>query len=455
MKSHYRKRKTQYAFELGGTGKSTSHGGQVLVDALCRRFGLWERLSRVEGLDPRRRKGAGFDPESLCAQVILALTSGGVCLADAERLGADKVLLESVGMEKTADQTTLAEWLRAQSEESLQGLCAVNAWFVKRVLGEAVAGRVRHAGALELFFDDTEIEVHGQKIEGARLNYNGDLALSWQTLWAGPFLLDQELGSFGTVAQCQKELLDAHRELWEEGRSYFFADSGSSEGGLLTHTTAAGFSQWSVSYNKWTGPLERMAGELPESAWGETRIRDDVEESYAGLKHMPEGMEEPQAFAVCRWKTAGEMFWRYAFVACEPDAARTPRAVFERHRLKGACEQRFSDVLSDLDLHHPPCLSLTANRAFYTLATLAYNVLTALKVLDLEDEHQGWRIRSIIRHLLTIPATVVSHANRRRLKICVPAGWLRWWRLFLSRFVPRRKRGEGTDEAYWSLPSLE
>lgn len=455
MKSHYRKRKTQYAFELGGADKSTSHGGQVLVDALCRRFGLWERLSRVEGIDPRRRRGAGFDPESLCAQVILTLTSGGVCLADAERLGADKVLLESVGLEKTADQTTLAEWLRAQNERSIQGVCAVNAWFVKAVLKQAVAGRVRHAGALELFFDDTEIEVYGKKIEGARQNYNGNLALSWQTLWAGPFLLDQELGSFGEVAQCQKELLDAHRGLWEEGRSYFFADSGSSEGALLTHAASAGFSQWSVSYNKWTGPLERMAGGLPESAWGETRIRNDVEESYAWLTHMPEGMKEPQAFAACRWKAAGEMFWRYAFTACEPDATRTPREVFERHRLKGACEQRFSEVLSDLDLHHPPCLSLTANRAFYALATLAYNVLTALKVLDLEDEHQGWRARTIIRHLLTIPATVVSHANRRRLKICVPAGWLRWWRLFLSRFVPRRKRGEGTDEAYWSRPSLE
>ena len=97
----------------------------MLADALCRRFGLWDRLSRVEGLDPRRRKGAGFDPEPWCAQVILTLTSGGACLADAERLGADKILLESAGLEKTADQTTLAEWLRAQAEESIQGLCAV------------------------------------------------------------------------------------------------------------------------------------------------------------------------------------------------------------------------------------------------------------------------------------------------------------------------------------------
>jgi hypothetical protein len=37
-----------------------------------------------------------------------------------------------------------------------------------------------------VFFDDTEIEVAGHKFEGARINYEGHRALSWQTLWYGP-----------------------------------------------------------------------------------------------------------------------------------------------------------------------------------------------------------------------------------------------------------------------------
>jgi hypothetical protein len=452
MKAHYRKRKTRYQFELTGKGRSTAHGGQVLVDAFCRRFRLWERLAGIAGLDPRTRKGAGHDAEALAAQIVFTLTSGGSTLADAERIGQDAVLLESVGLEKVADQTTLGEWLRAQTPESVRALCHLNSAFVKEAIAESPARRIRHGGELEVFFDDTQIEVYGKKIEGARENYNGDLALSWQTLWAGPFLLDEELGGFGEVAACQRELIDEHRELWEEASNYFYADSGSSEGALLTHTAGAGFSRWSVSYNKWTGPLERVAAEQPQSAWGEAAERNDVTETYAWVRHMPEGMDRPQTFAACRWKRADELFWRYAFVACEQDATRTPRAVFERHRLKGGLEQRFSEVLSDLDLHHPPCLSLMANRAFYALATLTYNILTALKVLELEDEHQGWRVRTIIRHLLTVPATQIAHANRRRLRLCVPAGLLRWWRLFLGQHVPPRKRGEGTDEAYWPAP---
>lgn len=449
MRSHYRKRKTQYSLELTGKSKSTAHGGQILVDALCRRFRLWERLAAIEGLDPRKRKGSGHDPEAMAAQVIFMLSSGGTTLADAERLGQDGVLLESVGLEKVADQTTLGQWLRAQTPESVRGLCKLNSDFTKEVIGESKPARVRHGGELESFFDDTEIEVCGKKIEGARRNYNGDLALSWQTLWVGPFLLDQELGAFSTVAECQEELVGEHAALWSGTKSYFYADSGSSEGRLLMDTAQAGFSGWSVSYNKWTGPLDRIAAEKPESAWSEPVERNGVSEMYAWVKHTPEGMDEAQLFAACRWKNAEEMFWRYAFVACEKEATRTPRAVFERHRLKGACEQRFSEVLSDLDLHHPPCLSLIANRAFYALATLTYNIITALKVLDLDDEQQSWRIRTIIRFLLTVPATQITHANRKRLRICVPAGMLRWWRLFLTLHVPKRKRGESTDEDYW------
>lgn len=450
MKAHYRKRKTRFEFELTGKGRTTAHGGQMLVDALCRRFGLWERIARIEGLDPRTRKTVGHDPEAMAAQILFMLTSGGTTLADAERIGQDTVLLESVGLEKVADQTTLGEWLRAQTPESVRRLNRLNSDFVKEVIAASDPARIRHGGELEMFFDDTEIEVHGRQIEGARVNYNGDLALSWQTLWAGPFLLDQELGSFATVAACQKELIGAHAALWESGQSYFFADSGSSEGELLTDAAEAGFTRWSVSYNKWTGPLERFAGEKTD--WADPVERHGGIETYTWIKHMPQGMKEAQTFAACRSKKADELLWRYAFVACEPGGRRTPRAVFERHRLKGACEQRFSEVLSDLDLHHPPCLSLIANRAFYALASLAYNILTALKVLDLGDEQQGWRVRTIIRYMLTVPATQITHANRRKLRICIPAGMLRWWRLFLSKYVPRRKRGEGVEEAYWPHP---
>ena len=144
---------------------------------------------------------------------------------------------------------------------------------------------------------------------------------------------------------------------------------------------------------------------------------------------------------MARWKNDGDLLWHYAYVVGKAPDTGSPQAVFERHRLKGAKEQGFSEVLSGLDLHHPPCQDLIANQAFYALAMLAYNLLITLKLLDLPEDAQTWRIRTTIRYLLTVPVSVSTHARYEVARICIPAGWLRWWRLFVDQWVPKRKPG--------------
>jgi len=96
-------------------------------------------------------------------------------------------------------------------------------------------------------------------------------------------------------------------------------------------------------------------------------------------------------------------------------------------------------VLGGLDLHHPPSKELIANQAFYAVATLAYNVMISLKVLDLPDDAQNCRIQTLVRYLLTVPVSVSTHARYTVARICVPAGWLRWWRWFVDQWLPKRK----------------
>jgi hypothetical protein len=190
-----------------------------------------------------------------------------------------------------------------------------------------------------------------------------------------------------------------------------------------------------------------LAAELPESQWSALPPAEEPQEQYAWVKHQPGECQQAQKFAAVRWKKDGDLMWRYAYRVCQARDQDGPQAVFERHRLKGAKEQGFSEVLSGLDLHHPPCKDLIANQAFYALAMLAYNALISLKVLDLPDDAQGWRIRTIIRYLLTVPVSVSTHARYEVARICIPAGWLRWWRLFVDQWVPKRKAGRPVREA--------
>ena len=108
-----------------------------------------------------------------------------------------------------------------------------------------------------------------------------------------------------------------------------------------------------MSYNKWTGPLERTAKEQPASAW-----KQNGEDQHAFLTHQPEGCATAHRFAAVKWKE--DLFERYGFIACDQqqtDAGLTG----ERHRLKGGKEQLFNEVLNGMDLHRPPCSALRAN----------------------------------------------------------------------------------------------
>jgi hypothetical protein len=442
----FTKRKTKLHVQLTNSDQASAHGGQLLIDAFCRRFGLWERIHKEPSLDPRKRTSAGFSPVANIAQLLFTLTSGGASLADAERLGQDRVLMRLLGLDKGADQTTLGEWLRAQTKESVLTLHRINAELVDWASQQAKPGRWLHAGAVELFFDDTEIEVDGHHFEGARMNYEGNRALSWQDLWYGPWLLDGILDGAGDVSEHLPVLLEEHQHRWQDRANYFYADSASSAGKYLNRIERAGFSRWSISYNKWTDKLDRLAAELPESQWSALPPADQPQEQYTWVKHQPGECQHVQKFATVRWKQAGDLMWRYAYRVCQAEEKDTPQAVFERHRLKGAKEQAFSEVLTGLDLHHPPCKELIANQAFYAIAMLAYNVLTSFKILDLPDDAQSWRIRSLIRYLLTVPVSLRTHARYEMARICVPAGWLRWWRLFVDQWVPKRKPGRPAVE---------
>ena len=433
-----RKRSPKLRFQFVPARKQSTLGGLPALEGLAQQFDLWKKLRALPGLDPRTRTSHGYSPELLVAQLLYSFCSGGASLADAERLNDEPLVRQLARVERFADQTQLGQWLRKQSDTSIAAMWGLIAQFIEWVLEQVEPGRWLYAGRAEVFFDDTEIEVHGPSFEGARINYKGELALSWQTLWFGPFLLEGELGSPGEVSSALPGFLARHRKFWAERPSDFLADSASSSAGYLQTIDQAGFTHWSVSYNKWTSVPERAAAALPASAWSEeskTRWRDgtQVSEQHAGLRHTPEGSPFTFTLAVARWKKNDELFWRYGFVAHEGrrhDAA----AVMARHRLKGGKEQLFKEVLRGLDLHHPPCESLVANRMFYAIGALAYNLMKAVQLLCLPEECQSWTVPTLLRQMVRLPAMLVRHARRLVVRVEVAVSWLNWWQAWEKRW---------------------
>jgi len=465
MAAFHRKTRSHVDMVLEEASCATAHGGQIIVDALARDFGLWQKIRALDLLDPRKDKSRGFSPEVLLSQFIFSFCSGGVSLADAGRLGGDKALGQLLGMERWADESTLGEWLRAQNQQSLNVLWTVIREFIAWTLERTKAARVRHGGQLEVFFDDTQIEVSGRRFEGIALNYEGKLSYSWQTLWVGPFVADAQWQPGNVEASVElRNCLEATAGLWEQealaGRAYFYADSASSAGKYLNEVDQRGWG-WSISYNKWTAKLDAFAAHLGENQWSAPvpavgRNGAAIIEQYGWLRHLPgEACARVQTFAVVRSKAAdeSELFWRYAYVVgggrIQEEQSQKPaaaRMVFERHHLKGAKEQGFHQLLGDMDLHHPPCLSSEANAFYYAIGVLSFNLLMAIKLLYMQDDQQAWTVRTLIRFWLTAPVRISSHAHRTRARIFVPKAAMRWWRLFLAEHYPRRPVGRPPRE---------
>jgi hypothetical protein len=432
------KRSPKLRFEFVAAKKQSTLGGLPAVEALAQQFGLWKKIRALPGIDPRLRTTHGYSPELIVGQLLYCLCSGGASLADAERLNDEPLVRELARVPHFADQTQLGEWLRKQTEASVAAFWQLISQFIHWVLAQAEVARWTYAGRAEVFFDDTQIEVFGPNFEGAQINYNGERALSWQTFWLGPFLLDGQLGSPGDVSSALPPMLQRHARFWKERASDFLADSGSSSAEYVRAIAGAGFTHWSVSYNKWTTVPERTAAALPENAWRaalKTTWRDgtEVTEQHAGIRHTPGESSCTFPLAVARWKKNDEMFWRYAFVA--HDERRTDaQAVMARHRLKGGKEQLFKEVLRGLDLHHPPCESLVANRMFYAIAALAYNLMKAVQLLCLPDECQSWTVATLLKQMVRLPALLVRHARQLVARVEVAVSWLAWWHHWESRW---------------------
>jgi hypothetical protein len=304
--------------------------------------------------------------------------------------------------------------------------------FVAWVWQQADPRRLLHAGQCEVFFDDTQLEVTGKCFEGADFNYNKQLALSWQTLWVGPLLADSHIGRPGDVSDQLLPMLERNRDLWQGKPAHFYADSGSSKGAYLNAIAAEGW-HYTVSYNRWTKPLERIAQALPASSW-----KAQGEAHYALVRHQPEDRNAPQLFAVIRRREG--LFDRYWFIACD-EGQTDPVRVSERHRLKGDKEQLFSEVLNGLDLHRPPCMALIANQVYYLIAALAYNLMVAIKLLDLPDDCQGWRVKTLMKKLVLLPGRLAWRSRQWVARVLVPGAWLCWWQRWAQRVWPRHGPG--------------
>lgn len=436
----------------------TPFGGLAVVGELVRRLGLAAALDaaiegapRVGGLGPVKRRARGCSAGEALLSVAESMLCGGDSMLDLERLRADEAgagLRAVAGVPAASTGCQLARRFRRSHLRAAERAFARVANEFDRQLGR------RADEPVTLDFDSTQVEVYGRRKPGAGFNYRGEFA--YQPLlcaWAqrGRMLCSELLpGGASTRAARGGSLLGRALACLPAGHGPVSArfDSGFYRVELLSDCRRREV-RFSISLPH-AAALWQQLERIEEQDWRPAAGLRDAE--VAETSYSPGGWQgEPLRLIVRRVAhpaaalsgdprarrrrtipseqltlgLSGQLDTVYGYSFILSDLPGEAAAVERHHRERAQIEERIKDHKLGVSLRRLPLSDLNGNRFWLHCTTLALNLLALLNDLLFGADPPGHLPRRrqakwLRRMLLCVPARVIHHARRIRLRL--PAG---------------------------------
>lgn len=402
----------------------SSISGSVFVSRLARRFGLKRLLTEAVRL---KRRDRGASDADVLQSLVFCLTAGDGHLCDVDRLGSDSVRRTLLGIERVPDSRRVSDYLARFGKRDAESLRSVAITLAGKIIGKVADHAVETLGFVPIFADGTAIEVAGEHFQGARVGYNDEKQYWLHSVFVDKLWVSQRLhgGGVGVAKGAIKQLEETAALLSDSKPIWLRADSAYYQKGVVRFCQDHGWDySVSVTNNVHKQPLRKeMEGLRPEQ-W---EWINDFEQA-AWIVHKPSGWKHWQSYvAVKTWEDIGQqrLFPRHTFILCSDHTLPLAEAV-SRHRGKQGQENAQKGPLIDLDLHHPPCRRLNANRAYYTLGQIAQILLVAAQYLLLPEAARKHGLRTLIRDLIRTAGKLVFHARRATLLFAKTTFRLDW-----------------------------
>lgn len=431
----------------------TSFGGLAVAKRLMLRLGV---DSVVQRHLPARR---GYSLPQITLSAVAGLLSGARGTVATEALRHDGALRAIFGLQGAAEEATFWRALNdAGSPQALEGYARICSGLARRALSRSPRIALVDGAFVPVFVDGSLLEGSARR-EGTKELSDKGKGLMWTAAFVGPYPVAQALAAQGPgesettharallrhVCATVLEPTDLKKD------ALVLMDSLHGNGPTLEVAEELG-----VSYIIGARALQSARAALaqqPESQWTATPEYDarhgGIEESAVCVATVQcEPWTSKRTIVGRRWKRKGEMIWNYTAVLTnlQPGDKRLKiggqaggfaKKIWELYNRKGACENHFKNLLSDLGLHHPPCQQWRRNAGFYALGLLAGLIGVACDVLTSAPSRNRRRIATLRRWLFAVPARVACHGRTAKATIL---GLSDWWRSWLDERFERTCR---------------
>lgn len=400
--------------------------GSVFLSGVARKMGLTEQLKETIKLKKRAR---GATDTEMLLSLIYSLAQGDGAILDVDRLGQDSTRCDLLGLRTVPNHRRLGEYLGRFDEQACADLLRVAQQQASQIIGSVIAHEIQSKGYVPVFVDGTGIEVTGEYFEGAGKLYDGSLGYWLHAAFVGGLWVTQRLQRGGVhVAHGVKELLEETATVLGEGQPVWARfDNAYYRKEVVEFCSMRGWDySISVTSETYKRPLREMISDFCEDDW--EALNEDGSEHAAFIYHRPGGWKGERVYVVVRSMYKGSqrlLYPRYTFILVSRDDL-SLEEIIKRHRGKQGQENALKGPLIHLDLHHPPCGTFNANRAFYGAGQIAQILLVALQMKLLPQEARMHGIRTIIRDLVRVAGKLVRHARKWKLLFAKSALRLHW-----------------------------
>jgi hypothetical protein len=433
--------------------KLTDRGAIALVDEFADAIGLPEK---VEQEFPAPGSNAGIDPSVYVRTLMYHFSEGGRHIEDTRQIKTDEGFRSLIGLDRMPGPDAIGDWLRRMGAGDQQGaLRGCNDKLVRRYLqndleqeteeqdpeeqttDEQGSGEDEGLGTLTLDVDATIVEADKGDGETA---YDG--TVGYQPMLG--FLSDGRRrpccsyvkfrpGNASPQTDIEEAITHTLGLVEEEGRGlrYFRSDSAGYQSSVINL-----LNDENIGYTI-TADLDEAVKKairaIPEGSWEVLLDRDgfktgrEVSETVHTMNDSDhafrlvvwrEQLEDPSLFAL-----ADEDFYRYgAAITNVSEKEMSAEEVLHFHRGRGNAERFIGEAKSGVGLRHLPCSQERANRIWFGVGMLTYNLLKLMQQQVLPSGWKGRTIQTLREKALRLVGKVTKSARQLTLKVRASIG---------------------------------